>query len=44
MELEKIKEFENKVLNKVKEERKDILNNIQFSGKLDEETEDNLKN
>ena len=43
IELGKIKEFEKNLLSKIKDEKKDILDNIQSTGKLDEETEKSLK-
>ena len=43
IELQKIKEFEKNLLSKIKDEKKDILENIQSTGKLDEETEKSLK-
>ena len=43
IELQKIKEFEKNLLSKIKDEKKDILENIQSTGKLDEETENSLK-
>ena len=43
IEIGKIKEFEKNLLSKIKDEKKDILDNIQSTGKLDEETEKSLK-
>ena len=42
IELTKIKEFEKNLLEKIREEKNEILENIQSTGKLDEETEKSL--
>jgi F-type H+-transporting ATPase subunit alpha len=43
IELNQIKNFEKKLLAKIKNEAPDILNEIKLSGKLDEKTEQKLK-
>ena len=42
IELNKIKSFETEILEKIKNEKNEILNTIQTSGKLDKETEESL--
>ena len=42
VELRKIKKFEKDIIEKVKSEKPEILESIQLSGKLEEETEKNL--
>ncbi|MEI8065166.1 MAG: F0F1 ATP synthase subunit alpha [Proteobacteria bacterium] len=44
IELNQIKSFEKKLLAKIKSEAPDILTNIKSSGKMDEATEEKLKN
>ena len=44
VELNQIKSFEKKLLAKIKSEAPDILTNIKSSGKMDEATEEKLKN
>ena len=44
VELNQIKSFEKKLLAKIKSEAPDILTNIKSSGKMDESTEEKLKN
>ena len=44
VELNQIKSFEKKLLAKIKSEAPDILTNIKASGKMDESTEEKLKN
>jgi F-type H+-transporting ATPase subunit alpha len=44
IELGQIKSFEKKLLTKLKNEAQEILNSIQSSGKIDEATEEKLKN
>ena len=44
VELNQIKSFEKKLLAKIKSEALDILTNIKASGKMDESTEEKLKN
>lgn len=44
IELNQIKSFEKKLLAKIKSEAPDILTNIKASGKMDESTEEKLKN
>jgi F-type H+-transporting ATPase subunit alpha len=44
VELNQIKSFEKKLLAKIKSEAPDILTNIKSSGKMDETTEEKLKN
>ena len=42
--LNKVKAFENKVLEKVSEENTELIQKLNETGKLDDEIEDNLKN
>ena len=42
VELTEIKKFETEILEKIKNEKNDILNTIQTTGKLEKETEDSL--
>ena len=42
VELDKIKEFEKGILNKVKSEKPEIIEKIESTGKLEEETEQML--
>jgi F-type H+/Na+-transporting ATPase subunit alpha len=42
VELAEIKKFETEILEKIKNEKNDILNTIQTTGKLEKETEDSL--
>ena len=44
IELDKIKKFEKDIIEKIKSEKPEILDSIQSSGKLDEETEKSLIN
>ena len=41
MELNKIKKFEKDIIEKIKSDKPEILESIQSSGKLEEETEKN---
>ena len=42
VELDKIKKFENDIIEKIKSERPEIIDSIQSTGKLEEETENSL--
>ena len=42
VDLDKIKKFENDIIEKIKSERPEIIDSIQSTGKLEEETEKSL--
>ena len=42
LEISKIKDFENKLVDTIKNEKNDVLKTIQANGKIDEKTEKNL--